>query len=95
MTFEIIILVSYIILGLSFSVFIFYYEIIESVKNKEDFDSIYQLLRAITLGVTIWPILAIIGAIYLFVELVGFYKMQNPNRDSKLDLPPEDKKEDE
>lgn len=44
MTFEIIILVSYIILGLSFSVFIFYYEIIESVKNKEDFDSIYQLL---------------------------------------------------
>lgn len=95
MTFEIIILVSYIILGLSFSVFIFYYEIIESVKNKEDFDSIYHTLRAFTLGITIWPILSILGAIYLSIELVSVYKIQSSGKDSKLDLPPEDKKEDE
>lgn len=96
MTFEIIMLVSYVVIGLSFSVFIFYYEVQESVKNREDdFDLVYHILRAITLGVTIWPILSIIGAIYLFTEMVSLYRMQNPNRDSKLDLPPEDKKEDE
>lgn len=95
MTFEIITLISYFILGLSFSVFIFYYEVQESVKDNEDFDLVYQSLRAFTLGVTIWPILSIIGAIYLALELISLYRMQGSGKDSKLDLPPEDKKEDD
>jgi len=94
MIFEIIILVAYFIIGLSFSVFIFYYEVQESIKNDEDLDLVYHSFRAFTLGVTIWPMIAVIGAIHLTQDIIKLYRMQDSGKYRNLDLPADKKEND-